>query len=44
MLTVWRANLLGSIGKGNEYFLRHLLGTDSAVRAEETPEDGARAT
>ena len=29
MLTVWRANLLGSSGKGNEYFLRHLLGTDT---------------
>ncbi|GHH69047.1 nitrate reductase subunit alpha [Streptosporangium violaceochromogenes] len=35
VLTVWRANLLGSSAKGNEYFLRHLLGTDSAVRAEE---------
>ncbi len=39
ILTVWRANLLGSSSKGNEYFLRHLLGTDNAVRAEETPED-----
>jgi nitrate reductase alpha subunit len=38
VLTVWRANLLGSSGKGNEYFLRHLLGTDGAVRAEPTPE------
>jgi len=37
VLTVWRANLLGSSAKGNEYFLRHLLGTDHAVRAEETP-------
>ena len=27
MLTVWRANVLGSSGKGHEYFLRHLLGT-----------------
>ncbi|SPL98776.1 Respiratory nitrate reductase alpha chain [[Actinomadura] parvosata subsp. kistnae] len=35
VLTVWRANLLGSSAKGNEYFLRHLLGADSAVRAEE---------
>src|SRR5690606_26356964 len=25
VLTVWRANLLGSSGKGNEYFLKHLL-------------------
>ncbi|HEU4675523.1 MAG TPA: molybdopterin-dependent oxidoreductase, partial [Motilibacteraceae bacterium] len=37
VLTVWRANLLGSSGKGNEYFLRHLLGTDAAVRSAETP-------
>ncbi|GAA0250673.1 nitrate reductase subunit alpha [Saccharothrix mutabilis subsp. mutabilis] len=38
-LTVWRANLLGSSGKGNEYFLRHLLGTDAQVRSEESPPD-----
>jgi nitrate reductase / nitrite oxidoreductase, alpha subunit len=37
VLTVWRANLLGSSAKGNEYFLRHVLGTDSAVRASEAP-------
>jgi nitrate reductase alpha subunit len=35
LLTVWRANLIGSSGKGHEYFLRHLLGTDGAVRARE---------
>ncbi|MFD1938557.1 MULTISPECIES: nitrate reductase subunit alpha [Nonomuraea] len=35
VLTVWRANLLGSSGKGNEYFLRHLLGTDAETRNEE---------
>ncbi|WP_324786873.1 nitrate reductase subunit alpha [Streptomyces sp. H51] len=39
VLTVWRANLLGSSAKGNEYFLKHLLGTDSAVRAAEAPPD-----
>ena len=39
ILSIWRANLLGSSGKGNEYFLKHLLGTDSSVRATETPED-----
>lgn len=38
VLTVWRANLLGSSSKGNEYFLKHLLGTANAVRADETPE------
>ena len=32
---MWRANLLGSSAKGNEYFLRHLLGTDSAAAATE---------
>ncbi|MFF7646095.1 nitrate reductase subunit alpha [Streptomyces canus] len=37
VLTVWRANLLGSSAKGNEYFLKHLLGTDHAVRATEAP-------
>ncbi|MEU5507461.1 nitrate reductase subunit alpha [Streptomyces fungicidicus] len=41
VLTVWRANLLGSSAKGNEYFLRHLLGADSSVRATEAP-PGAR--
>ena len=40
VLTVWRANLLGSSGKGHEYFLRHLIGTtESAARAEESPPD-----
>ncbi|MFC9954580.1 molybdopterin dinucleotide binding domain-containing protein, partial [Streptomyces prasinus] len=39
VLTIWRANLLGSSAKGNEYFLKHLLGTDSSVRATEAPPD-----
>lgn len=40
ILTLWRANLLGSSSKGHEYFLRHLLGVDhNAVTATETPED-----
>jgi nitrate reductase alpha subunit len=38
VLSIWRANLLGSSAKGNEYFLKHLLGTTSAVRATEAPE------
>ncbi|MER7542665.1 nitrate reductase subunit alpha [Spirillospora sp. NPDC127506] len=37
VMTIWRANVLGSSGKGMEYFMRHLLGTDDAVRAEESP-------
>ena len=39
VLTLWRANLRGSSLEGNEYFLRHLLGTHSALRATETPPD-----
>ncbi|MFF3499372.1 nitrate reductase subunit alpha [Streptomyces sp. NPDC003247] len=38
VLTLWRANLLGSSAKGAEYFTRHLLGTHSSLRAEEAPE------
>ncbi|HEY7045098.1 MAG TPA: nitrate reductase subunit alpha, partial [Nocardioidaceae bacterium] len=36
-LVVWRSNLLGSSAKGNEYFLKHLLGTHSNVMGEENP-------
>ena len=36
VLTIWRANLLGSSAKGNEYFLKHLLGADSNLRATES--------
>ncbi|HQR27268.1 MAG TPA: nitrate reductase subunit alpha [Nocardioides sp.] len=38
VLSLWRSNLLGSSAKGNEYFLRHLLGTDSAATAKEAAE------
>ncbi|WKB54815.1 nitrate reductase subunit alpha [Eleftheria terrae] len=31
---VWRSNILGSSGKGHEYFLRHLLGTRHGVQGE----------
>jgi len=37
VMTVWRANLLGFSGKGMEYFMRHLLGVEDAVRAQESP-------
>ncbi len=33
---VWRSNILGSSGKGHEYFLKHLLGT-GARRAGQGP-------
>jgi nitrate reductase / nitrite oxidoreductase, alpha subunit len=44
ILTVWRANLLGSSGKGHEYFLKHMLGTaEPGVRAPEAaPENRPR--
>ncbi|MDF2766113.1 MAG: nitrate reductase subunit alpha NarG, partial [Rhodospirillales bacterium] len=35
-LFVWRSNLLGSSGKGHEYFLKHLLGAQNAVMSAET--------
>ncbi|MBM7369319.1 nitrate reductase subunit alpha [Gordonia hydrophobica] len=37
-LVLWRSNLLGSSAKGNEYFLRHLLGTHHNVLGQENPE------
>ena len=39
-LFVWRSNLLGSSGKGHEYFLKHLLGTKHGVQAKDLGEDG----
>ncbi|MGW1864987.1 nitrate reductase subunit alpha [Streptomyces mauvecolor] len=43
VLTVWRANLIGSSAKGNEFFLRHLLGTSDNASAEEAaPEERPR--
>ena len=39
VLTVWRANLLGSSGKGNEYFLHHLLGAEGAHSGAMTSPD-----
>ncbi|ADG06362.1 nitrate reductase subunit alpha [Kyrpidia tusciae] len=33
---VWRSNLMGASSKGHEYFLRHLLGADGHVLAEES--------
>jgi nitrate reductase alpha subunit len=37
---VWRSNLLGSSGKGHEYFLKHLLGTSHGVMGKNLGEDG----
>ena len=41
-LFVWRSNLLGSSGKGHEYFLKHLLGTQNGVQGKDLGEDGGR--
>ncbi len=32
---VWRSNILGSSGKGHEYFLKHFLGTQSSILGED---------
>ena len=38
---VWRSNIIGSSGKGHEYFLKHLLGTDNGVQGKDLgAEDG----
>lgn len=37
---VWRSNLLGSSGKGHEYFLKHLLGTAHGVQGKDLGEMG----
>jgi nitrate reductase alpha subunit len=39
-LFVWRSNLLGSSGKGHEYFLKHLLGTTHGVQGKDLGETG----
>jgi nitrate reductase alpha subunit len=39
-LFVWRSNLLGSSGKGHEYFLKHLLGTQHGVQGKDLGEEG----
>jgi nitrate reductase alpha subunit len=38
---VWRSNLLGSSGKGHEYFLKHLLGTTHGVMGKDLGSEGA---
>ena len=32
---VWRSNIIGSSGKGHEYFLKHLLGTSNGVQGKD---------
>jgi nitrate reductase / nitrite oxidoreductase, alpha subunit len=37
---IWRSNLLGSSGKGHEYFLKHLLGTTHGVQGKDLGDTG----
>jgi len=41
-LFVWRSNLLGSSGKGHEYFCKHLLGTENGVQGRDLGADDAK--
>ncbi|UCD69873.1 MAG: nitrate reductase subunit alpha [Betaproteobacteria bacterium] len=41
-LFVWRSNLLGSSGKGHEYFLKHLLGTKHGVQGKDLGDSGGQ--
>ena len=43
-LTLWRSNLMGSSAKGNEYFLKYLLGTHSNVMADRGAATSGRTT
>jgi nitrate reductase alpha subunit len=43
-LFVWRSNLLGSSGKGHEYFLKHLLGTSNGVQGKDLGTEEAKPT
>ncbi|MBU3739828.1 MAG: nitrate reductase subunit alpha, partial [Rhodoferax sp.] len=39
---VWRSNILGSSGKGHEYFCKHLLGTENGVQGKDLGADEAK--
>jgi len=41
-LFVWRSNLLGSSGKGHEYFLKYLLGTTHGLLGKDLGEEGGQ--
>jgi nitrate reductase alpha subunit len=42
VMFVWRSNLLGSSGKGHEYFLKHLLGAVHGVQGNDLGADDAK--
>lgn len=39
-LFVWRSNLLGSSGKGHEYMLKYLLGTENGIQGKDLGQQG----
>lgn len=39
-LFVWRSNLLGSSGKGHEYMLKYLLGTEHGIQGQDLGQQG----
>ncbi|MEO9132471.1 MAG: nitrate reductase subunit alpha [Sphingomonas sp.] len=39
---IWRSNLLGSSGKGHEYFLKHLLGASHGLQGKDLGETGGQ--
>ncbi|WP_140920297.1 nitrate reductase subunit alpha [Limnobaculum xujianqingii] len=40
-LFIWRSNLLGSSGKGHEYMLKYLLGTEHGIQGMDLGQQGA---
>ena len=42
VLFVWRSNLLGSSGKGHEYFLKYLLGTKHGLLGKDLGHEGGQ--
>ena len=41
-LFIWRSNLLGASGKGHEYFIKYLLGTDHGIIGKDLGAEGGR--
>ena len=39
-LFIWRSNLLGSSGKGHEYMLKYLLGTENGIQGKDLGRQG----
>lgn len=38
---IWRSNLLGSSGKGHEYMLKYLLGTENGIQGKDLGQQGS---